>query len=258
MNVPAARRLADEDADRAIRWPPTRCASSAIRWPSSSPRRRRRPRTPPRRSMLDIEALPAVTDAAPRRRSPARRRSTTTRRATSGARLPLRRRRDGERRPSPRPRTSRGCEIDQQPHRRLRHGAALGDRRLRRRRPSATPCTSAARACSACKRQLAGRCSTIKPRQGARADRQCRRLVRHEGLRSIPSTARCCTPRKMLGRPVKWTDERSESFLSDQHGRDHELRWPSWRSTRTARFLAVRLTGYRQRRRLHLSADVGR
>ena len=27
---------------------------------------------------------------------------------------------------------------------------------------------------------------------------------------------------RQLGRPVKWTDERSESFLSDSHGRDHE------------------------------------
>ena len=27
---------------------------------------------------------------------------------------------------------------------------------------------------------------------------------------------------KMLGRPVKWTDERSSSFMSDNHGRDHE------------------------------------
>ena len=27
---------------------------------------------------------------------------------------------------------------------------------------------------------------------------------------------------KLLGKPVKWTDERSESFLSDSHGRDHE------------------------------------
>jgi len=24
------------------------------------------------------------------------------------------------------------------------------------------------------------------------------------------------------GRPVKWTDERSGSFVSDSHGRDHE------------------------------------
>ena len=28
---------------------------------------------------------------------------------------------------------------------------------------------------------------------------------------------------KILGRPVKWTDERSGSFLSDQHGRDHDF-----------------------------------
>ena len=28
---------------------------------------------------------------------------------------------------------------------------------------------------------------------------------------------------RILGRPVKWTDERSESFLSDNHGRDHVM-----------------------------------
>jgi carbon-monoxide dehydrogenase large subunit len=27
---------------------------------------------------------------------------------------------------------------------------------------------------------------------------------------------------RLLGRPIKWTDERSTSFLSDSHGRDHE------------------------------------
>ena len=36
-----------------------------------------------------------------------------------------------------------------------------------------------------------------------------------------------------LGRPVKWTDERSGSFVSDSHGRD-QASTPSWRSTRTA------------------------
>ena len=60
-------------------------------------------------------------------------------------------------------------------------------------------------------------------RQGARADRQCRRLVRHEGLGLSRVRPAAATPRKMLGRPVKWTDERSESFLSDHHGRDHEF-----------------------------------
>ena len=28
---------------------------------------------------------------------------------------------------------------------------------------------------------------------------------------------------RALGRPVKWTDERSGSFVSDSHGRDHEV-----------------------------------
>ncbi len=28
---------------------------------------------------------------------------------------------------------------------------------------------------------------------------------------------------RVLGRPVKWRDERSESFLSDSHGRDHDM-----------------------------------
>ena len=47
---------------------------------------------------------------------------------------------------------------------------------------------------------------------------------------------------KKLGRPVKWTDERSESFLSDHHGRDHQ-RVAELALDRDGRFLAVRLTG---------------
>jgi aerobic carbon-monoxide dehydrogenase large subunit len=46
-----------------------------------------------------------------------------------------------------------------------------------------------------------------------------------------------------LGRPVKWTDERSESFLSDHHGRDH-IRTAELALDRDGNFLAVRLTGY--------------
>jgi hypothetical protein len=38
---------------------------------------------------------------------------------------------------------------------------------------------------------------------------------------------------KQVGRPIKWTCERSEAFLSDAHGRDH-VTTPSWRWTRTA------------------------
>jgi carbon-monoxide dehydrogenase large subunit len=48
---------------------------------------------------------------------------------------------------------------------------------------------------------------------------------------------------RQLGRPVKWTDERSESFLSDSHGRDHEME-AELALDAEGRFLAVRLTGY--------------
>ena len=48
---------------------------------------------------------------------------------------------------------------------------------------------------------------------------------------------------KILGRPVKWTDERSGAFLSDQHGRDHDFD-AELALDKDGRFLAVRLTGY--------------
>ncbi|HYM33147.1 MAG TPA: xanthine dehydrogenase family protein molybdopterin-binding subunit [Candidatus Cybelea sp.] len=48
---------------------------------------------------------------------------------------------------------------------------------------------------------------------------------------------------RLLGRPVKWTDERSESFLSDQHGRDHEF-VGELALDAEGRFLATRFTGY--------------
>ncbi|MDB5361215.1 MAG: carbon monoxide dehydrogenase [Rhodospirillales bacterium] len=48
---------------------------------------------------------------------------------------------------------------------------------------------------------------------------------------------------RLLGRPVKWTDARSESFLSDNHGRAHEM-MAELALDAEGRFLAVRLTGY--------------
>jgi carbon-monoxide dehydrogenase large subunit len=48
---------------------------------------------------------------------------------------------------------------------------------------------------------------------------------------------------KVLGRPVKWTDERSGAFLSDQHGRDHEVQ-AELALDAEGRFLAVRLTSF--------------
>jgi aerobic carbon-monoxide dehydrogenase large subunit len=46
-----------------------------------------------------------------------------------------------------------------------------------------------------------------------------------------------------LGRPVKWTDERSGSFVSDSHGRDHQMA-AELALDRDGNFLAVRLNGY--------------
>ena len=48
---------------------------------------------------------------------------------------------------------------------------------------------------------------------------------------------------KMLGRPVKWTDERSTSFLSDSHGRA-QLIHAELALDAEGKFLAVRLSGY--------------
>jgi carbon-monoxide dehydrogenase large subunit len=48
---------------------------------------------------------------------------------------------------------------------------------------------------------------------------------------------------KVLGRPVKWTDERSTSFLSDSHGRA-QIMHAELALDAEGRFLAVRLKGY--------------
>jgi len=48
---------------------------------------------------------------------------------------------------------------------------------------------------------------------------------------------------RALGRPIKWTNDRSGSFLADQQGRDHE-RLAELALDKDGAFLAVRLTGY--------------
>jgi carbon-monoxide dehydrogenase large subunit len=48
---------------------------------------------------------------------------------------------------------------------------------------------------------------------------------------------------RMLGAPVKWTDERSESFLSDSHGRDHD-HTAEMALDKDGHILALRVTGY--------------
>ena len=48
---------------------------------------------------------------------------------------------------------------------------------------------------------------------------------------------------RALGRPVKWRDERSESFLSDSHGRAHDMEQEIALDA-DGRILALRVTGY--------------
>src|SRR3546814_13074100 len=48
---------------------------------------------------------------------------------------------------------------------------------------------------------------------------------------------------RALGRPVKWTADRSESFLADQAGRDHKLTGELALDA-DGRMLAVRITGH--------------
>jgi len=48
---------------------------------------------------------------------------------------------------------------------------------------------------------------------------------------------------RVLGRPVKWTNDRSESFLSDTHGRDHEMT-SELALDADGHFLALRVAGH--------------
>src|SRR5262245_8196369 len=65
------------------------------------------------------------------------------------------------------------------------------------------------------------------------------------GMKAAPYPEYICIlhAARALGRPVKWTDERSGSFVSDSHGRDHE-RAAELALDADGRFLALRLTGY--------------
>src|SRR5215207_3613553 len=65
------------------------------------------------------------------------------------------------------------------------------------------------------------------------------------GMKAAPYPEYICLlhAARTLGRPVKWTDERSESFLSDHHGRALELA-AELALDADGRFLAVRVSGY--------------
>src|SRR5438876_2837165 len=63
------------------------------------------------------------------------------------------------------------------------------------------------------------------------------------GMKAAPFPEYVCVlhAARALGRPIKWTDDRSGSFVSDSHGRDHELT-AELALDADGSFLAVRLT----------------
>jgi carbon-monoxide dehydrogenase large subunit len=65
------------------------------------------------------------------------------------------------------------------------------------------------------------------------------------GMKSAPFPEYVCVlhAARALGRPVKWTDDRSGSFVSDSHGRDHELT-AELALDADGNFLAVRITNF--------------
>jgi carbon-monoxide dehydrogenase large subunit len=65
------------------------------------------------------------------------------------------------------------------------------------------------------------------------------------GMKAAPFPEYVCVlhAARALGRPVRWTDERSGSFVSDSHGRDHEV-VAELALDADGSFLAVRLTSF--------------
>jgi carbon-monoxide dehydrogenase large subunit len=65
------------------------------------------------------------------------------------------------------------------------------------------------------------------------------------GMKAAPYPEYVCIlhAARALGRPVKWTDERSSSFVSDSHGRDHRVT-AELALDADGSFLAVRLTSF--------------
>ena len=100
---------------------------------------------------------------------------------------------------------------------------------------------SARKACSAC--------APISPRRSASTPKDVRVLTGQVGgsfgMKAAVFPEYICVlhAARALGRPVKWTDERSGSFVSDSHGRNHDVTGELALDA-DGKFLAVRLTSF--------------
>ena len=194
---------------------PARCATSATRSPSSSPRRWRRPRTPPRKSSR-LRGAARGRPIRPRRKS-ARRKST--RRAEQHDLSMAPRRREG-RRCRVRLRQARHqARHHQQPAGAERDRAARRDRRIRRRHRSL-------HALDTTQNPHVARL-VIAAFVGMAPEHKLRVIAPDVGggfgskIFIYPEEVVCLWAARKVGRPVKWTADRSEAFLTDAHGRDH-------------------------------------
>ena len=122
-----------------------------------------------------------------------------------------------------------------------RDGAARGDRRATTRRASIGRCIRKARACSGMKGSLVDLLKTTPDKVRVLTGN----VGGSFGMKAAVYPEYVCIlhAARMLGRPVKWTDERSGSFVSDHHGRDHEVE-AELALDKDGNFLAVRLTSY--------------
>ena len=123
-----------------------------------------------------------------------------------------------------------------------RDGAARCDRRITTSHGTAGRCTSCSQGVFGLKNQLRRHARASKPDK-------VRVLTGNVGgsfgmkAAVYPEYVCILHAARELGRPVKWTDERTGCFVSDHHGRDHEMT-AELALDKDGKFLALRLTGY--------------
>ena len=235
----APRRLADVRAAAARRSPRTAPCWSAIPSPSSSPRASSSPRTRPSASSSSTSRCPRSPRPRPgagagRAEAVGRNAATTrcffyTRRRQARGRCRLR---QGASRHAP--------EARLQPHHRGDDGAARLRRRIRRPRSAATRSISGTQRPHGTRADMARRVLNIPENADARRRRRCRRQLRHEG-RAFPGiSAGASGPRARSAARSNGSPSAARACCPTTTTATMSAR-PSWRSTRTARFLALRV-----------------
>ena len=191
---------------------------SARRWPRSSPRPSTQAKDAAEAVIVDIDPLPAVTEPGPAAAPDA---PILYDDVPGNVGLDFHYG-DGEKvaaafargRPCHPPRPA------QQPHRRQCDGAALGDRRIRPRTRQHWTLHVGCQGVFGFRNYIADVLGVGRDKVRVLTDR----VGGSFGMKQATYAEYYCIlhAARELGRPVKWTDERSGSFVSDSHGRDHD------------------------------------